>query len=112
MNKMSALGPLSKCTGFDWDDGNSQKIWTKHRVAPSECEQSFFHRPLIVADDEKHSQKETRHYALGQTDRNRCLFIVFTIRHNLIRVISARDMNRKERTVYESHEEESQKIQE
>ena len=109
---MSALEPLSKCTGFEWDDGNSQKIWTKHHVTPSECEQIFFHRPLVVTDDAKHSQKEHRYYALGQTDGGRLLFAVFAVRRNLIRVISARDMNRKERKVYESYEEENQKIQE
>lgn len=108
---MGALEPLSKCTGFEWDDDNSQKTWTKHHVIPSECEQIFFHRPLIVAEDVKHSQKENRYYGLGQTDRNRYLFAVYTVRHNLIRVISARDMSRKERKVYESYEEE-QKIQE
>lgn len=102
---MSAIELLAKCTGFQWDDSNSHKIWTKHRVAPFECEQIFFHRPLIVADDVKHSTKENRYYALGQTDRGRYLFLVFTIRNILIGVISSRDMNRKERKVYESHEE-------
>jgi uncharacterized DUF497 family protein len=51
----------------------------------------------IAGRDEKHSQKETRFFALGHTDSGRLLFVVFTIRNNLIRVISARNMNRKER---------------
>ena len=95
----------SKCTGFDWDKGNFEKNRLKHGVSPFECEQIFFNQPLIVAQDEAHSQKETRLYALGQTDMSRLLFVVFTVRKNLIRVISARDMSRSEKEVFKNHEE-------
>jgi uncharacterized DUF497 family protein len=98
---------LSKCAGFEWDKHNSEKIWRKHRVTPSECEELFFNRPLVVQDDIKHSEKEFRFYCLGHTDFGRLLFNVFTVRGNKIRVISARDMNHKERKVYKSYEEES-----
>ena len=92
---------ISRCAGFEWDKGNFLKNWEKHKVKASECEQTFFNQPLIAVEDEGHSQDESRYYALGHTDVGRHLFIVFTIRNNLIRVISARDMNRKERKVYE-----------
>ena len=103
---------LSKCDGFEWDKHNSEKNWRKHRVSLLECEEIFFNRPLVVADDKKHSKKEIRFYALGRTDKGRMLFVVFTVRRNNIRVISARDMSRKERTVYRSHEKENSEIQE
>lgn len=109
---MSVLDRLFQCEGFEWDDHNAQKIWAKHRVTPSECEQIFFHRPLVVADDLKHSKEESRYYALGQTDAGRLLFAVFTIRRNFIRLISSREMNRKEKKVYKSYEKEDAKIQE
>ncbi len=99
---MSDVDLLPECTGFDWDEGNLEKNWISHKVTASECEQIFFNLPLVVADDIKHSQKENRLYALGQTDANRLLFLVFTIRQKLIRVISARDMNRKEIRMYQS----------
>jgi len=99
---MSKLDLLSGCKGFLWDEGNLLRNWEKHKVSPAECEQLFFNQPLIVAEDEKHSSEETRFHTLGQTDARRRLFVVFTIRNDLIRVISARDMNRKERKVYES----------
>jgi len=92
---------LNACTGFDWDAGNTDKNWVKHSVTPSECEQVFFNRPLIVKGDHKHSITEKRYYALGRTNLKRYLFIAFTVRKNLIRVISARDMSRKERKVYD-----------
>lgn len=101
---MAAFDP-SHCTGFDWDEGNVDKSWSKHRVSPFECEQIFFNQPLIVAPDEDHSQSEPRFYALGRTDAGRLLFAVFTIRKESVRVIGARDMSRAEREVYESHEE-------
>lgn len=99
---------LSQCTGFEWDKYNSEKIKTKHDVTPVECEQVFFNLPLITGSDEKHSQSETRFYVLGQTDAARPLFLVFTVRGEKLRVISARDMNKKERRVYQTHEEDSQ----
>jgi uncharacterized protein len=96
---------LSECSGFEWDEGNAEKNWLKHGVSRTECEQVFFNRPLIVADDQKHSRDEQRYYSLGQTDRGRKLFVVFTIRDSLIRVISARDINRIERRIYNGKED-------
>lgn len=97
---------LRQCTGFDWDQGNIDKNWLKHKVSPTECEQVFFNHPLVIQDDAKHSKTEKRFYALGRTDLKRTLFVVFTVRENLIRVISARNMSRKEREVY-NHEQEN-----
>lgn len=91
---------LLKCTGFDWDEGNFEKNWLKHQVTPIECEEIFFNHPLIIADDEKHSGNEKRYFALGRTDQDRHLFVVFTIRRDRIRIISARNMNKKERKIY------------
>ena len=91
---------LSGLDGFQWDEGNRTKNWKKHQVSPSECEEVFFNLPLLLADDVPHSQVEKRYYVLGQTNSKRKLFIAFTIRTNKIRVISARDMSRKERQAY------------
>jgi uncharacterized protein len=91
---------FDKCTGFEWDDGNFLKNWLLHRMTQGECEQVFFNEPLIVFDDIKHSQKEKRWFLLGKTDADRFLFIVFTVRKSLIRIISARDMSKKERRIY------------
>ena len=92
---------LPEFTGFDWDKGNVEKNWESHKVSPQEAEQVFFNRPLIVADDVKHSETERRYFVLGQTDDNRALFVALTLRGDLIRVISARDMSRRERKVYQ-----------
>jgi len=94
---------VSNCEGFEWDEGNTEKNWLKHQVHNNECEEVFFNRPLLTSDDPKHSKSEKRYYVLGQTDSSRLLFITFTIRNGKIRVISARDMSRKEKRKY--HEE-------
>ena len=100
-------GPLDECAGFDWDEANARKNWDHHRVTPEEAEDVFFNEPLVVRGDVRHSQREKRYYALGQTSRGRYLFVAFTIRRRLIRVISVRDMNRREREAYGNHEETS-----
>jgi uncharacterized protein len=92
---------LSQIAGFDWDENNREKNWGKHGVLASECEEVFFNLPLLLQPDTAHSQKEPRYYVLGHTVAGRRLFIVFTIREDQIRVISARDMSKKERSVYE-----------
>ena len=92
---------LRECTGFQWDDGNATKNWDAHDVSQAECEQVFFNQPLIVKRDRSHSELETRYYALGRTDADRLLFTAFTIRGELVRVISARDKKTKKKQRYE-----------
>jgi len=92
---------LSQFTGFEWDDKNRDKNWEKHKVAAGECEEVFFNLPLLLQSDDAHSQKEPRYYVLGHTIAGRRLFIAFTVREDKIRVISARDMSKKERKIYE-----------
>ena len=93
---------LSQITGFDWDSGNARKN-EKHGVSMAEAEQVFFNAPLLLLEDQAHSQNEPRVHALGKTDEGRTLHITFTLHQSgeLIRVISARDTHWKVRTVYE-----------
>jgi len=93
---------LNKIAGFDWDEGNARKN-EKHGVSTAEAEQVFFNTPLLFLEDVSHSQREPRLHALGKTNEGRALHITFTLRQSevLIRVISARDMHRKERAIHE-----------
>ena len=94
---------LAKISGFNWDAGNARKSDEKHGVSMAEAEQVFFNTPLLMLADATHSTHEVRIHALGKTHEGRVLHITFTLRKagTLIRVISARDMHRKERTIYE-----------
>ena len=91
---------LAQCTGFDWDSGNAPKLWERHQVTPGECEQVFFREPFLLAADVRHSRTEERWAAWGRTAEGRALAVVFTLRGERIRPLSARDMNRKERRLY------------
>ena len=99
--------PLDACTGFEWDEPNTLKNWERHGVTPEEAEDMFFNEPLVVRSDLRHSKREKRYYALGQTGGGRHLFVAFTIRGSLLRVISVRDMNRREMDAYAKHEKEA-----
>lgn len=92
--------------GFQWDRGNSNKNLPKHNVQNWECEQVFFNKPLFILEDPVHSVAEKRLAGFGRTDSGRLLVVIFTKRGNLLRVISARDMNIKERRFYEQNERE------
>lgn len=93
---------FEQITGFDWDDGNARKN-QKHGVAQAEAEEVFFNQPLLLLDDARHRDQEARYHALGKTLAGRLLHVTFTLRGDgtLVRVISARAMHRKERSVYE-----------
>ena len=91
---------LDECTGFEWDNGNSEKNWVTHGVACGEAEEVFFNDPLVAGTDSSHSQNEPRYFVLGHTNKGRRLFVAFTLRGKRIRVISARDMKRRELREY------------
>ncbi len=92
-----------KIERFDWDKGNKEKNWKKHHITIKEAEEVFANKPLKFAPDLKHSIQETRYVAFGKTNNNRKLSVFFTVRKNAFRIISARDMSKKERRAYEKN---------
>lgn len=94
---------FEKIIGFEWDIGNKNKNFISHNVIDEECEEIFFDQNKKILKDVLHSGQEERCVVIGETKRRRLLFLVFTIRKNLIRVISARDLNKKEKKLYEKN---------
>ena len=92
---------FTKPIQFQWDKGNANKNFYKHSITDTECEEVFFDSKKVISKDIFHSRKEPRHILLGQTKAGRLLYTVFTIRNNKIRIISSRDINKKERKLYE-----------
>jgi len=95
---------MVKSTGiieFDWNKGNKDKNLENHRVSDEECEEVFFDPHKKIIKDILHSANEKRHILIGKTKLKRLLFLVFTIRKNKVRIISARDLNKKEKYLYE-----------
>lgn len=91
---------LDKIEGFEWDEGNKEKNFRKHKVTYREAEEIFENLPLRLYNDPKHSKLEERYPAYGKTNDNKPLTVVFTVRDNKIRIISARPQHKKERSQY------------
>ncbi len=87
-------------TQFDWDDGNSAKN-RSHGLEISEIEEAFLSERKLLAVDYKHNQAESRYILLACNRQSRWLYVVFTMRQDKIRVISARYMHQKEVDRYE-----------
>ena len=94
---------LPSILSFAWDKGNEQKNWLKHKVTGEEAEEAFDDTKRLILEDTKHSEKETRFILFGKTEKGRMLFVVYTLRNEntKVRIISARDTNRKEVLLYE-----------
>ena len=94
---------LESIVGFQWDRGNERKSVDKHQVSRVEAEFVFMNEPLLIVEDPGHSESEPRYHALGVSSGGRRLHVTFTLREQdtMIRVISARDMSRRERMHYE-----------
>src|SRR5260221_3238276 len=86
--------------GFEWDEGNISHI-AHHKVTPEEAEEIFFDKQNVHKDDIKHSISEKRLIIIGKTEKGRLLYQVFTKRGKNIRVLSSRDINKKEVKLYE-----------
>ena len=96
-----SLPKLGKVIEFEWDEGNEEKNWLKHKVSAKEAEDIFYDRKRLLLEDIRHSEKELRFILIGETKQGKMLFIVFTVRDKKIRVVSCRDANRKEENLYE-----------
>lgn len=86
---------------FEWDKGNIDKNLLKHGVTNQETEEVFNNKPLLISEDVKHSKDEERCQGLGKTNNERLIFVSFMIRNYKVRIISARDMSKKEKNIYE-----------
>ena len=98
---------LESLIGFDWDDGNIYKNEDKHSINYKIIEEIFFNEPLLVLEDFGHSDEECRCIAFGVDNKKRKIMVVFTTRDHLIRVISAREMSKKEKKFYENNKNNS-----
>ena len=88
--------------GFVWLPDMADKLWAKHHVDQDEAEEVFFNRPRFWFVESGDREGEDVYAATGQTDAGRHVIVFFI--HKLDRtalILSARDMDRKERRRYE-----------
>lgn len=95
-----SLPKLGNIITFEWDEANISHL-AKHNVLPKEAEEIFFDKNNVQDEDIEHSSNEERFLSIGKTKKGRLLYQIFTIRENKIRIISSRDINKKEVKLYE-----------
>jgi uncharacterized protein len=90
--------------GFDWDNQKAQLNWRKHRISFEEAS-TVFSDPLAISfPDPDHSEKEERWVIIGMSMFGRTLMVIHLERAAVIRIISARRADRRERREYEEGE--------
>ena len=84
---------------FEWDEEKANINLTKHGISFETAAQCFVSQRITKVDDRK-DYGEVRYQTLGMTTFGVVLHIVYTMRGETIRLISARKANKRERTFY------------
>jgi uncharacterized protein len=87
---------------FEWDDGKANSNVLKHSITFAEAVTIFADPNLLFTEDHKHSYGEEREWAIGEADDGSIMVVVFTMRGECIRIISARHATKREYQRYES----------
>ena len=86
---------------FEWDNNKAKSNFNKHGISFEEAVTVFADPYLLFTEDSSHSDREEREWAIGETENGSVLIIIFTMREQKIRIISARKATKKERKRYE-----------
>ena len=85
-----------------WLPGIVEKLIVKHHISQDEAEEVFFNDPRYRFVERGYRPGEDVYVALGQTDAGRYLAVFFIYKAgNIALILSARDMDRRERRRYE-----------
>jgi uncharacterized DUF497 family protein len=85
---------------FEYDLRKAKTNWQKHRVSFAEAEMVFFD-PLAIHDLAPDCVTEERFIAVGMGNMGSLLVVIYTLRGEVIRLISARRATKQERKTYE-----------
>lgn len=85
---------------FQWDDDKAQGNLAKHGVSFTEAQSCFHDAEQIAFYDPEHSEDEDRELLIGHSDQARLLIVSYTVRAQVIRLISARKATRREAKIY------------
>jgi uncharacterized DUF497 family protein len=89
---------------FEWDKKKATSNLKDHKVSFDEASTVFDDPLAYIFDDEDHSIDEQREIIIGHSVLNRLLLVSFTERvEDLIRIISAREVTKRERQDYEEN---------
>ena len=85
---------------FEWDENKQQQNQQKHKISFEEATTVWTDPLALIAPDPTHSVTEKREWIIGQSYESRVLVVVFTMREETIRIISARPASKSERKKY------------
>ncbi len=88
---------MADAVGFDWDQANTEHI-ASHRVTREEVEQVFANDEMDIDYDVIGGQE--RWTVIGQTDQARVLIVVFTMRGDAVRTMTAYEASGRVRMEY------------
>lgn len=87
---------------FDWDKNKAESNFKKHGISFDDAVTVFADPYLLFTEDYQHSIGEEREWAIGETENGLIIVVIFTVRQEVFRIISARKATKKERKQYES----------
>jgi len=87
---------------FIWDDNKAESNALKHGITFEEAVTVFADPYLQFTEDSQHSQGEAREWAIGEAENGTIVVVVFTMRGQQMRIISARRATKRECQRYES----------
>jgi uncharacterized protein len=87
---------------FEWDDNKAESNFLKHGIQFEDAVTVFADPYLLFTEDSSHSQGKEREWAMGEAEDGSIVVVVFTMRGERIRIISARKATKKECQRYES----------
>jgi uncharacterized DUF497 family protein len=85
----------------EWNREKAAGNFKKHKVAFEEASTVFGDEFAHTLSDPVHSFGEDRYIEIGRSNKRRTLVVVYTMREDTIRIISAREATKHERRYYE-----------
>jgi len=86
---------------FEWDEHKAAANERKHGVTFEEAAACFYNRLQVAYDDPDHSEEEDREILIAHSEHERLLLVIYTLRGEAIRIISARRLTPRENQDYE-----------
>lgn len=86
---------------FEWDEHKAATNERKHGVTFEEAATCFYDPLQVAYYDPDHSEEEDRDILIARSDHDRLLLVIYTLRGEAIRIISARQLTRRETQDYE-----------
>jgi uncharacterized DUF497 family protein len=87
---------------FEWNENKNAENFKKHGVSFEKAENAFEDENAVELFDELNSDTEIRFQIIALSSK-RLLFVAFTVRKEIVRIISARKADAKQVKIYNEY---------